>query len=90
MLVKTAVQGEAAPAQIVAAIEALDAHGVDIICLVRGGGSKGDLAAFDDERVARAIAACESPVFTGIGHTGDEIRRGPGGTHPGDNANQVG
>jgi len=40
--------------------------------VVRGGGSKGDLAAFDDERVARAIAASSTPVFTGIGHTGDE------------------
>jgi exodeoxyribonuclease VII large subunit len=39
---------------------------------VRGGGSKGDLACFDDERVARAIAASSTPVFTGIGHTGDE------------------
>jgi hypothetical protein len=55
-----------------AAIEALDGHGVDIICVVRGGGSKGDLACFDDERVARAIAALSTPVFTGIGHTGDE------------------
>jgi exodeoxyribonuclease VII large subunit len=72
VLVKSAVQGEAAPAQIVAALEALDEHGVDIICVVRGGGSKGDLAAFDDERIARAIASCATPVFTGIGHTGDE------------------
>lgn len=72
LLVRTAVQGEAAPAQIVSAISALDAHGVDIICLVRGGGSKGDLASFDDERVARAIALSSTPVFTGIGHTGDE------------------
>jgi exodeoxyribonuclease VII large subunit len=72
LLVRTAVQGEAAPAQIVAAISTLDAHGVDIICLVRGGGSKGDLACFDDERVARAIALSSTPVFTGIGHTGDE------------------
>jgi len=72
VLVKSAVQGEAAPAQIVAAIEALDVHGVDIICVVRGGGSKGDLVSFDDERVARAIAASSTPVFTGIGHTGDE------------------
>ena len=72
VLVKSAVQGEGAPAQIVAAIEALDLHGVDIICVVRGGGSKGDLACFDDERVARAIAGCATPVFTGIGHTGDE------------------
>jgi len=72
ILVKSAVQGDAAPAQIVAALETLDQHGVDIICLVRGGGSKGDLASFDDERVARAIAASSTPIFTGIGHTGDE------------------
>jgi len=72
ILVKSAVQGDAAPAQIVAALETLDQHGVDIICVVRGGGSKGDLACFDDERVARAIAASSTPVFTGIGHTGDE------------------
>lgn len=71
-LVKTAVQGESAPPQIASAVETLDRHGVDIICLVRGGGSKGDLACFDDERVARAIGASATPVFTGIGHTGDE------------------
>ncbi len=71
-LVKTAVQGESAPPQIVSAIQALDTGEHDIICLVRGGGSKGDLACFDDERVARAIGACSTPVFTGIGHTGDE------------------
>jgi exodeoxyribonuclease VII large subunit len=72
ILVKTLVQGEAAPPQIASAINALDEHGVDVICIVRGGGSKGDLACFDDERVARAIAAASTPVFTGIGHTGDE------------------
>ena len=71
-LVKTAVQGDSAPPQIVSAIQSLDTHGVDIICLVRGGGSKGDLSCFDDERIARAIAASSTPVFTGIGHTGDE------------------
>ena len=71
-LVKTLVQGEGAPPQICAAIAALDEHGVDIICVVRGGGSRGDLACFDDERVARAIATSATPVFTGIGHTGDE------------------
>jgi exodeoxyribonuclease VII large subunit len=71
-LIKTLVQGEGAPAQIAAAVAALDAHSVDLICVVRGGGSKGDLACFDDERVARAIASSSTPVFTGIGHTGDE------------------
>ncbi|MGH9021190.1 MAG: exodeoxyribonuclease VII large subunit [Acidimicrobiales bacterium] len=72
VVVPTTVQGDAAPAQIVAALASLDAAGVDVICVVRGGGSKGDLAAFDDERVARAIAAATTPVMTGIGHTGDE------------------
>jgi len=64
LLVKTAVQGESAPAQIVSALETLDQGQVDLICLVRGGGSKGDLACFDDESVARAIAGASTPVFT--------------------------
>jgi exodeoxyribonuclease VII large subunit len=72
LLIKTLVQGEQAPEQIVRALETLDHVGVDVICIVRGGGSKGDLACFDDERVARAIANSSTPVFTGIGHTGDE------------------
>jgi exodeoxyribonuclease VII large subunit len=42
------------------------------VVVVRGGGSKADLAAFDSEPVARAIATCPVPVWTGIGHTGDE------------------
>ena len=42
-----------------------------MICLIRGGGSQADLAAFDDERVARAIATSPVAVLTGIGHTGD-------------------
>ena len=71
-LVTALVQGEAAPAQLVSAIERLDAEDLDVICIVRGGGSRGDLACFDDERVARAIALARTPVFTGIGHTGDE------------------
>jgi exodeoxyribonuclease VII large subunit len=71
-LIKTLVQGEGAPPQIAAAVRALDEYGVDVICVVRGGGSKGDLACFDDEIVARAIALSSTPVFTGIGHTGDE------------------
>lgn len=70
-LVKTLVQGEDAPPQIAVAIEALDRQGLDVICVVRGGGSKGDLACFDDERVAWAIAAAATPIWTGIGHTGD-------------------
>lgn len=70
-LVPTTVQGDGAPAEVQRALSLLDASDVDVICVVRGGGSKGDLACFDDEGVARAIAACEHPVLTGIGHTGD-------------------
>ena len=43
-------------------------HGADILILARGGGSRTDLAAFDHESVARAVAMCPLPVFTGIGH----------------------
>ncbi len=71
-LVRTLVQGDQAAEQIAAALATLDAEGLDVLVLVRGGGSKGDLACFDDERVARAIAAASTPVWTGIGHTGDE------------------
>jgi exodeoxyribonuclease VII large subunit len=67
----TLVQGEGAPEQIADAINRLGASDVEVICVIRGGGSRGDLAAFDDERVARAIVNCPKPVFTGIGHTGD-------------------
>lgn len=66
------VQGEQAPAQIMAALADLAATDVDLIAVVRGGGSKGDLACFDNEELARAIANSPKPVYTGIGHTGDE------------------
>lgn len=66
------VQGDAAPAQIVAALEALQREeSVDLVILARGGGSGDDLAAFNDERVVRAVFACTVPVVTGIGHATD-------------------
>jgi exodeoxyribonuclease VII large subunit len=68
----SAVQGLDAPDQLVAAIQTLDRRDdIDVILLMRGGGSKADLAAFDDEKVAMAIVKCRHPVFTGIGHTPD-------------------
>jgi exodeoxyribonuclease VII large subunit len=66
------VQGGGAPKQITAALSVLFGSGCDLAVVVRGGGSKGDLAAFDTELVARAIAAAPIPVWTGIGHTGDQ------------------
>jgi len=68
----TAVQGRDAPAMVAAAIAQLQSHPLDVIVVVRGGGSKSDLAAFDQEVVARAVATSELPVWTGIGHTGDQ------------------
>ena len=68
----TAVQGKDAPAMIAAAVRDLQAEPLDLIVIVRGGGSKADLAAFDQEAVARAIANSDVPVWTGIGHTGDQ------------------
>jgi len=70
-LVHASVQGARAADEIARAIRSLGQRGCDVICVVRGGGSQGDLGAFDDEKVARAIATSDVPVFTGIGHTGD-------------------
>lgn len=66
------VQGEAAPQGIAAALDRLarraSTGSVDVVALVRGGGSRLDLAAFDTEEVGRAVAAMPVPVVTGIGH----------------------
>jgi exodeoxyribonuclease VII large subunit len=73
VLVDARVQGIEAEASVCAALRALVAHHdrPDVVCVVRGGGSRTDLAAFDAEAVARAIATCPVPVFTGIGHEVD-------------------
>ncbi|HEX9018589.1 MAG TPA: exodeoxyribonuclease VII large subunit, partial [Anaerolineaceae bacterium] len=67
-----AVQGDAAPDEIVAALERLcQQASPDVIIMARGGGSLEDLWAFNDERVVRAICASPIPVITGIGHETD-------------------
>lgn len=72
ILAPTAVQGEAAPPGIVRGLQALNmVANPDVILLARGGGSIEDLWAFNDERVARAIAASEAPVISGVGHQTD-------------------
>ena len=71
-LAPTLVQGATAPPQIVAALQAIDADDeVEAILVVRGGGSLEELWAFNDELVARAIAACRHPVVVGVGHETD-------------------
>ncbi|MBN1221575.1 MAG: exodeoxyribonuclease VII large subunit [Anaerolineae bacterium] len=71
ILSPTLVQGETAPPQIIAALEAIAQEQVDVIILARGGGSLEDLWAFNDEALARAIVACPAPVIAGIGHEVD-------------------
>ncbi|MDQ6846239.1 MAG: exodeoxyribonuclease VII large subunit [Candidatus Dormibacteraeota bacterium] len=66
------VQGDGAAETIVSALRrAGRARGVEVVLLVRGGGSLEDLMAFNDEAVARAIRACPVPVVSGVGHETD-------------------
>jgi exodeoxyribonuclease VII large subunit len=69
----TQVQGLVAPDQIIRALNYLNEKGeVEVIAIIRGGGSADDLACFNDEKLVRAIRASKIPVITGIGHEVDE------------------
>lgn len=66
------VQGVAAPAELLAALAAANRRDeCDVLLLVRGGGSIEDLNAFNDEQLARAVAASRLPVVSGVGHETD-------------------
>lgn len=65
------VQGEQAAPSIVKGIRTLDAYGVDVMIVGRGGGSIEDLWAFNEESVARAIFECRTPVISAVGHETD-------------------
>ena len=72
LLSPSPVQGDGAAARLVEALERLDRGGrVDVIILGRGGGSAEDLAAFNDEALARAVAAASTPVISAVGHEVD-------------------
>jgi len=66
------MQGERTAIEVVRGIETLASlKTLDVIVIVRGGGAKTDLLAFDDISICRAVAACPLPVITGIGHETD-------------------
>ena len=67
-----AVQGEGAPGELCAALDRVARWGgADLVIIGRGGGSREDLWAFNDERVARAVAACPVPTISAVGHEVD-------------------
>ncbi len=72
LIYPVAVQGDAAPREIVQALQLADARReCDVLILARGGGSLEDLMAFNEESVARAIHACSIPIISGVGHETD-------------------
>ena len=72
LVVNSAVQGDGAPAELVEALGIVSRlERLDCCIVGRGGGSKEDLAAFNDEAVCRAIAACPVPVISAVGHEVD-------------------
>ena len=62
------MQGEDMEQGLVSSLQQLSWAQVDVICIVRGGGSQADLAWFDNEQIARAVLDCPIPVWVGIGH----------------------
>ena len=72
VLIPAKVQGEGAPESLVAAIQRLGRwRDADLLIIGRGGGSREDLWAFNDERVARALAGCPVPTISAVGHETD-------------------
>ena len=72
LVAQTYVQGQAAPPAIAATLQTLAREPeVDVIVLTRGGGSFEDLLPFSDERVIRAVAECDVPIVSAVGHEQD-------------------
>lgn len=72
VVVAAAVQGDSAPEELCFALDQVNRWGeADLVIVGRGGGSREDLWAFNDERVARAVAACHAPTISAVGHEVD-------------------
>jgi exodeoxyribonuclease VII large subunit len=72
VVVHASVQGESAPLELCAALDQVARwNGAELVIIGRGGGSREDLWAFNDERVARALAACPVPTISAVGHEVD-------------------
>ena len=72
VVAETRVQGRGAPAAIISSLRSLAGHPeVDVVVLARGGGSFEDLLPFSNEAVVRAVASCEVPVVSAVGHEQD-------------------
>ncbi|HEX4682007.1 MAG TPA: exodeoxyribonuclease VII large subunit [Gemmatimonadaceae bacterium] len=72
VVVPAAVQGETAVEELCFALDQVNRWGgADLVIVGRGGGSREDLWAFNDERVARAVAACHAPTISAVGHEVD-------------------
>lgn len=72
IVIPATVQGDTAPASLMAALDRVARwKGADVVIIGRGGGSREDLWAFNDEGVARAIAACPIPTISAVGHEVD-------------------
>jgi len=65
------VQGEGAVRDVISGIKFFSESDVDTVIVARGGGSKDDLSAFNDEGIARAVYACKKPVISAVGHETD-------------------
>ncbi len=69
-VISTQVQGAVAADQIIAAVRQFNelSDPPEVLAILRGGGSRDDLAVFDDEKLARTVAASRIPTITGVGH----------------------